>query len=192
MANSFNLQLPEEGDDLCCICQDVLSCGQAYRLPECHHRFHTNCIVTWFRHRPSSRDDWIPDGACPYCGNRGVNHVEKKRRWYRTSATKCEYSASRIKLMREEMKKPNAHKELKRLFKRLNTQKEELKTVKQDLLNYRTNLKTETVNYREANKKLADFSSSKWRKKRTINAVENAIINFPIIPIIIPTKVSIE
>ena len=56
MANVFNIPLPEEDEEKCVICQEELSNRQAYTLPECGHSFHTECIVTWFRHRPSSQD----------------------------------------------------------------------------------------------------------------------------------------
>ena len=33
---------------MCSICHEELN-GDIYTLPECNHKYHTNCIITWFR-----------------------------------------------------------------------------------------------------------------------------------------------
>ena len=90
--NPFQVQLPteEEEEDRCAICQEGLSTAQTYQLPECHHTFHTHCIVTWFRSRPSNNEgtwsDITQGGSCPCCGNRGINNQvneTKQRRYHR-------------------------------------------------------------------------------------------------------------
>ena len=65
--------------DICVICQEDL-CGNIYELPECGHKYHTNCIVTWFRNGSN---------RCPLCGNKGINNNESthnnarhNRHWY--------------------------------------------------------------------------------------------------------------
>ena len=105
MANVLNIPLPEENEEKCVICQEELSNRQAYTLPECGHTFHTECIVTWFRHRPSSQDELLPDGSCPCCCNKGINYVFKSRIWTR-SRLKTEFYKSRYKMMCDEQKKP--------------------------------------------------------------------------------------
>ena len=44
----MNLVEQNNDEDICVICQDVLDNGEdhIYRLPECDHGYHTNCIMT--------------------------------------------------------------------------------------------------------------------------------------------------
>ena len=56
--------------DICSICHEPLSNSeQIYTLPECSHRFHTNCIMHWFR---------AYNGRCPLCNNEGINFNENE------------------------------------------------------------------------------------------------------------------
>jgi predicted amidophosphoribosyltransferase len=48
----------EEKDSICPICREELKSSPTYTLPNCQHKFHTNCIITWFRSGHSS---------CPNC-----------------------------------------------------------------------------------------------------------------------------
>ena len=52
--------------DICVICQEDL-CGNIYELPECTHKYHTNCIMHWFRANHNN---------CPLCQNQGINYNE--------------------------------------------------------------------------------------------------------------------
>ena len=51
--------------DICAICQEDL-CGNIYELPECGHKYHTNCIMHWFR---------TNHNTCPLCQNQGINYT---------------------------------------------------------------------------------------------------------------------
>ena len=55
-------------EEVCSICLGDLydPKEQIYELPECGHRFHTNCIMHWMRNP-------ISYNKCPRCGNTGVN-----------------------------------------------------------------------------------------------------------------------
>ena len=54
--------------DICSICHEPLSNSeQIYTLPECSHKFHTNCIMHWFR---------TDHNRCPLCNNEGINFNE--------------------------------------------------------------------------------------------------------------------
>ncbi len=55
-------------EEVCSICLGDLydPKEQIYQLPECGHRFHTNCIMHWMRNP-------ISYNKCPRCGNTGVN-----------------------------------------------------------------------------------------------------------------------
>jgi hypothetical protein len=190
MANVFNQQLLND-NEMCVICQENLGNTQTYTLPECKHVFHTNCIVTWFRHRPSSNCEFHPDGACPCCSNRGINYISKAPRYWNRSATSCEFNKSRLKLMREEEKKPTCPKELKRLFNRLRQEKVDLVNLKSEYQDYKQQIKETNVNFLEAKNKMSNYRNSQWKKQRIITSLTDTIIYFPIINIIIPTTIQI-
>ena len=51
--------LLEDGEILqCAICLLEMDESSGYKLPECGHRFHANCIISWFRSKHES---------CPLC-----------------------------------------------------------------------------------------------------------------------------
>jgi len=51
--------------EICAICQEDLS-DNIYELPECGHKYHTNCIMHWFR---------TNHNTCPLCQNQGINYT---------------------------------------------------------------------------------------------------------------------
>ena len=53
-----------DSNDICAICHDNLGEDNVYTLPECNHKFHTNCIMTWFRAKHNT---------CPLCNNKVIN-----------------------------------------------------------------------------------------------------------------------
>lgn len=66
--NTTSTTLSEASPDICTICQDSFSAGSTQRIINaCHHKFHTQCIDTWFQrnvHCPVCRHD-IRDPAPP-------------------------------------------------------------------------------------------------------------------------------
>ena len=56
--------MSNDTNDICAICHDNLGEQDVYTLPECNHKFHTNCIMTWFRAKHNT---------CPLCNNKGIN-----------------------------------------------------------------------------------------------------------------------
>ena len=68
--NNINLfEVDTINDELkCTICLNNLNKEQIYELPECKHKFHTNCIVTWMR---------SGNNRCPLCNNTGINDTEE-------------------------------------------------------------------------------------------------------------------
>ena len=195
--NPLQVQLPTEEEDICAICQDNLSASQTYRLPECHHNFHTHCIVTWFRTRPSSEDDsWCNQlaqgGSCPCCGNKGINNnVCKKRGPRRWRSANC-IPPSRSRYLRNYSKRNDAPKSLIKLFQKLDEAKENIKEVRKKKAKFMESLKTELVNFHDMDKKRREARMWIWQAQRKINALEFEIGTFPIIPIIIPAPIDIN
>lgn len=59
--NTTRTTLSEASSDICAICQDTFSASSTQRtINACHHKFHTQCIDTWFQrnvHCPVCRHD---------------------------------------------------------------------------------------------------------------------------------------
>ena len=62
-----------EEQSLCLICHDFIDNENNYTLPECKHKYHTKCIIEWFKKG---------DNRCPYCQNRGINNDGINNDWY--------------------------------------------------------------------------------------------------------------
>ena len=195
--NPLDVQLQTEEEDICAICQENLSTSQTYKLPECHHNFHTHCIVTWFRMRPPS-DDTLSSylaqgGSCPCCGNRGINNnTSTSRSRYRFGNYLGSYGKERLRYMRNYSKKPEAPKKLISLFKRYDEAKKNLALAREKKANFIKTLKTGLVNFHEMDKKRREATTWVWMAQRKINVLELEIVGFPVIPIIIPTPIDIN
>ena len=196
--NLFNVQLQEsdeeDGGEKCMICHEGLSTAPTYALPECKHTYHTHCIVTWFRHRPQEGTlGSSSDGKCPYCGNRGINHIgEEDNDTYRRYMCLTSYQRENLKFIKKYAKKPDAPKQLINLIKKVDIQEQALRDCKKVQTETKKSLKTELVNFSETKKKLTALRQSQWRKRIAIRKTQRAIAQFPIIPIIIPTPVDIN
>ena len=59
-----NKVIEDEECDNCAICFNKLNHDDTYTIPECKHKFHTNCIMTWFR---------MGHSKCPLCNDKGIN-----------------------------------------------------------------------------------------------------------------------
>ena len=187
----------EQGEEICVICQDTLNKAPTYCLPECKHKFHTHCIVTWFRHRPSSNEHGsIADGRCPSCGNKGINNcTETKYRighGYHYSRRNSVGENYRYRVIMKESRKPNAPKELTRLVKKLNLSKQCCENSEQEMKTFKKLLKEKPMKYDEAQKHVRKLRGDIWRKRRIYESCKRAITWFPIVPIIIPTPIDIN
>tara|TARA_Y100000817_G_scaffold305632_1_gene289932 strand:- start:102 stop:731 length:630 start_codon:yes stop_codon:yes gene_type:complete len=207
-ANIFDINMQEEN---CVICQEPLESAQTYQLPECKHTYHTHCIVTWFRHRPSSEDFNSPDGKCPCCGNRGINNhnsnistsagglgssmvlASARRRarlgWrYRPNREFREL----VKILRNYEKEHEGPKQLTTLLKKWDDTRKDVTTAEENLRDFTKKLKTESCNYVEAQKKKTAFLQKIYNKRSRFRDLSMEIKNFPIVPIIIPTPIDIN
>ena len=197
--NPLNVELPDnmEEPEKCGICQEALSSAQSYTLPECKHKFHTHCIITWFRTRPPADDSNGEGGRCPYCGNRGINNKARSRgrrrgyyygHWYRYD----ESTKQKLAMMRQEVRKASAPKQLVQLFAKYRIKKNEVGQAREAYSAYKESIKNTSVNYADCKKNLRILRTTLWRKQRVLNAVEDAIVDFPIIPLIIPVQVDLS
>ena len=195
--NPFGVNLlPEndEGEEVCVICQDTLAGPPTYTLPECGHTYHTHCIVTWFRHRPSTEDYNGPDGRCPMCGNQGINHVSRRASRRRPWKRGCpdEADKARFRLIMKEARKSDAPQELTKLINKHTAAKESLATAQAELKALKDKIKNENVNFAETNAQMRKLRIAYWDKEHLVRSTHQAITSFPIVPIIIPTPIDIN
>jgi hypothetical protein len=159
-------------DDVCSICLDNLNKEQIYKLPECGHKYHTNCIMHWVR---------AGHCKCPYCGNNGSNNEE---RWCQLSFNKDQYIMLRqfarrkdapilLKKQVEQLRKlEQKQKDINKEYKKLLLKKGRFGDMKQI---YAKILRTKYLN----NKRIRKL-------KRTICTCNN------IIPLILVKKIIID
>ena len=199
--NPFGVQLlPEndEGEELCVICQDSLNKAPTYALPECTHRYHTHCIVTWFRHRPSSEDYCTNDGGrCPLCGNRGINYTTSgtptlSYRFSRYRGLSGIAEKIRYNCVMSESRKASAPKELIKLIKKQKLSMDGYTEAVCELRKFKKIMKEQPIIYSTAHAKLTKLRRTAWRKRSVAEGCRRAIIWFPIVPIIIPTPIDIN
>lgn len=141
-------------DNLCSICLENINNEQNYKLPECNHCFHTNCIMHWFR---------IGNCNCPYCNNNGVNTMSFKGR----------YSKERYKLLRRVSMNKNAPKQLKdiviklrklenqykdnkKLIKEISEKEGQFKILKKEISKLESKNRLTNIKIRQHKKKICD------------------------------------
>ena len=193
--NIFNVPLLEdENEDKCIICQEGLGTAPTYKLPECKHEYHTHCIVTWFRHRPST-ESYPSDGSCPLCGNKGINHISKKGKGSRYS-WRNRYSSKgwsmRIKEVIKAGEKEDAPKQLKKAIIEYKNAQENLKEKDNALKEFKKNLKNIPGIYSDTQKEFRKYRDARWRANSILNDKKEFLANFPIVPIIIPLPIDIN
>ena len=166
----------------CIICQESFcdSSQQTYEIPECKCKFHTNCIVTWFR---------CGSNRCPLCGNRGINNVggdnDDCNRWWPVNETK-------LSIIRAYSKKKEAPKPLIQAFKKLNDIQEKRSLLSKEKTEFQQMIKDKAVNYAESRAKIRKFKRELWSYDRNIRKKKRDINDFPVHPIIIPTTVDMS
>jgi hypothetical protein len=150
-----------EDIDICSICHEDLT-GDLYILPECSHKYHTNCIMHWFR---------AGHNTCPLCNNNGVNaaHVIDEIGWQLRPAIMDKYKKLRAKSRRKD-----APEKLKREIKQLKKIEERMKNIKKDYREFR-NTVHENKKYSELKNIERRFRDKKWRLQRSIRAKKLSI-----------------
>lgn len=148
--------------EICAICQEDL-CGNIYELPECGHKYHTNCIMHWFR---------TNHNTCPLCQNQGINyqhalqeanngHYFGRRIWmnyYKSAATYARKKDSdkeiinKVKGVQKTIKK---HKDLISSFKEWKKENSDINKTNDDIYK----------EYRKFQKKKRQLYFNIWRRK---------------------------
>ena len=187
----LSLNLDDNGEE-CMICKEELSCYSCYELPECKHKYHTHCLIAWFRNG---------DSRCPYCGNKGINNKNKKDdysgyygRYVRANSYESNYlnDLRKYSILKKNNDDPNAQR-LRAGFDKLKSIENKYKELQKEKTEFRNNLKTENVNFNEAKKKLNHYRNELWRIHRRINDEKIKLTkNSYIVPLIIPTTLDMS
>ena len=108
-----------ENDENCAICYCELDDEeQCYSIEPCGHRFHTKCIIDWFRRA----------STCPSCRDNTVQKINQ---------IPCFVLRERAKELRKISRRINAPKDLKNLVERVKISEQKLKEKNNELKEYR-------------------------------------------------------
>ena len=169
-------------DNNCIICHMPLSFDNCYRLPECHHTFHTSCIVTWFR---------AGDSSCPICRNRGINHnADSDKHLSRSILQKNVKFKTVLSYVKNNHEK--CSKYILDLINKYKKSVDQLNDCKNEMTNFVKSLKNTEVDYFEASKKKRYIRHRIYSKERDMYKYKREIIMIPIVPIIIPSFVLMD
>lgn len=148
-------------DDVCSICLDNLNKEPVYKLPECGHKYHTNCIMHWMRSGHVN---------CPYCGNNGINNNNNEDEY---GYNFCRYSYDLYILLRKLSRNKNAPLQLKKHVEKMKILEQKLRDnnkIKKDFL-----LKSGEFN--EMQKKYRKLCNKSWSISCRIRRMKRTICN---------------
>jgi len=200
--NPLGVELPNEEDNICIICHDLLNTAPTYTLPECKHQYHTHCIITWFRHRKSSGvsntlgnygSTIEVDGRCPHCGDTGINNVTLQDGDYRSSYRFLTRREKELyKINREYGRKKDAPNAIKKEIEKLSDKEKELQEFAKEVKAYKKHIKETPVHYEETKKQLYKNRKKCWALQRSVSTIRKRIASYPIVPLIIPKPIDIN
>ena len=136
----------------CPICHDPIREADQYRIPECSHTFHTNCLMTWFR---------CGHNTCPMCKDKGVNDNSRASICVRGAAFE------RYKTVRQESRKKKCPERLKKSIKALKKEEQKLVQLRKKRKNFRNSLQPDTP-VKEIVKKARRMNLKIWTKERLV------------------------
>ena len=159
---------PREADEgSCSICLCAFNEEQVYTMPECGHKFHTNCIFHWLRGG---------NIRCPYCNNEGqeLNNREE-------FSCRCCFNNERYKLLRKQAMKKDCPIILKKLILRLRKLENNLKEIRVK----HKEIKDKTFTYKDWLKIHYKNRRQLWNVNIKIRRLKREICECQIVPLII-------
>lgn len=166
----------EEEIENCVICLDNIECNKSYKLPECGHEFHQNCIMHWFREG---------NKKCPLCNNLGASSLSAQPCYFNR------FSYSHFKRLRKLSKKKNAPKDLKKFMDKIKKKEDKLKKLNKEIKIFKNKIHTDT--YKNLANKFNKLNSKKWRLGGKLGRKKQEICDLiNIVPLILVEKKIID
>jgi hypothetical protein len=166
-----------------------MECTQCYTLPECNHKYHTNCLISWFRNG---------DPRCPYCGNKGINNKSIDITTQFTSKYYAlQYKTQSLIDIKKFifLKKYDNNKrclEIRKQFEKIKGLEETYRNESLKLKELVQSLKETPALYNEVKKNIMSYRSKKWKITKQLRDEKFKIVaNSYIIPLIIPMSVEL-
>ena len=136
-------------DDICSICYDSLETGTSEI--ECGHKYHTNCIIKWFR---------TGNQKCPLCND---NTIDTSNMGYFTKITT-------IKEIKKLGRRKSCPVNLKKILNKIKEITNKQKIKKQEITAFKKQ-------YREQLKYFNKIKNQNWKLNRTIRELESKLIS---------------
>ena len=157
-----------ETSNTCVICLDNISGDSETFEIECGHKYHTSCIINWFRNGYKS---------CPLCNDIPSNINEDQESLFRYSFTTSQLGKQRLQNIRKIGNRKNANPEIKKDFLKLkdfkNKEKESLKKL---------SAFKRTPEYKNAIKMREKLRKKTWVLRRKIQRQELKILtSYPLL-----------
>ena len=163
--------------EICVICLDPLE-TEIYSLPECTHKYHTNCILHWFR---------AGHNKCPLCNNVGINGASDL--YYEMRGAALQNYKKMCRLARKKDAPADLLKQIQKIKKKEATNKK--KRVKWKEYKKEVPSGGKTRQQLHAQWLRAHAKCWAWRMRREIINMKIAVGIQYIKPLIIATKVNI-
>jgi len=144
--------------DRCVICQEDL-CDNIYELPECSHKYHTNCIMHWFRSNHNN---------CPLCQNQGINYNQALSTSLSENYIGRNIWKGYYKEAANYARKKNADAEIVKRVKSIQKTIEKDKQSKKDFRTWKGESCNPNITNNDIHKQYVKFRTKKWRTHRNI------------------------
>ena len=152
-------------EDLCVICLSTLNEDDTYNL-SCNHKFHTKCIIDWFRSESSK-------GNCPCCMNIPTNEYS----YFYSGFYNPTMINHRLKNLRRFSKRKTSPQLLKNEFIKLKKNEDELKIIKNEVKHFKN-----TTEYNNIIKQMRKITSRQYNKEDRIRNLKfNIVSKYPLL-----------
>ena len=178
--------MSNDSNDICAICHDNLGEDNVYTLPECNHKFHTNCIMTWFRAKHNT---------CPLCNNKGINATRaqiNEQANYGSWGARQKY-LKMYSIVSRKSRGKNAPKEMKKEVEKVKKYKKKFDDFQKERRDWLKS-KPENMTARQIASKCYQYRRKRCEMHRTLNnkkRIVGYIYGDRVTKIIIPQKVSV-
>tara|TARA_B100001094_G_scaffold260563_1_gene261053 strand:+ start:1369 stop:1857 length:489 start_codon:yes stop_codon:yes gene_type:complete len=153
-------------ENKCCICLENLDLNdnKSYTL-DCNHKFHTDCIIDWFRTQDSN-------GRCPLCNLSENNNDYSYLSWYNR-----DYVINRFNIIKKYGRKKDAPEKLKKELEKIKNLENESKDFNKQKKEF--NKRTDVKEFRKMDKK---YNQQSWKNTSKILKQKTKIVaQFPLI-----------